>query len=64
MAPREIVAAGYREVDVRLVVKLIDPIRIQAPTIPARHPHHAAPLRRDRRYPITSKYRARSRRRP
>jgi len=58
MAPRDIVAAGFSEADVRLVVKLIDRSeykrRQSAPGIRIT----ARGFGRDRRYPITNKYRA------
>ncbi|MDD4880079.1 MAG: NAD+ synthase [Gallionellaceae bacterium] len=58
MAPREIVAAGYDEADVRRVVRLIDRSEYKR--------RQAAPgvritqrgFGRDRRYPITNKYQA------
>jgi nitrogen regulatory protein P-II 1 len=44
-----------READVRLVVRLIDRIRIQAPAIASGHPRHPRGFGRDRRYPITNR---------
>jgi len=58
MAPRDIVAEGYAEADVRLVVRLIDRSeykrRQSAPGVRITHRGFG----RDRRYPITNKYQA------
>jgi NAD+ synthase (glutamine-hydrolysing) len=58
MAPREIIADGYSEGDVRLVVKLIDRSEYKRRQSPPGIRITARGFGRDRRYPITNKYRA------
>jgi NAD+ synthetase len=58
MAPREIVAAGYAEADVRKVVGLIDRAEYKRRQAPPGIRITPRGFGRDRRYPITSRYRA------
>jgi NAD+ synthetase len=58
MAPRDIIAAGYRAEDVALVVRLIDRAEYKRRQSPPGIRITPRGFGRDRRYPITSKYRA------
>jgi NAD+ synthetase len=58
MAPRDIVAAGYAEADVRLVVRLIDRSEYKRRQSPPGIRITPRGFGRDRRYPITNQYRA------
>jgi NAD+ synthase (glutamine-hydrolysing) len=58
MAPREIVAAGFAEADVRLVVRLIDRSEYKRRQSPPGIRITPRGFGRDRRYPITNHYRA------
>ena len=58
MAPRDIVAAGYAESDVRLVVRLIDRSEYKRRQSPPGIRITPRGFGRDRRYPITNQYRA------
>jgi NAD+ synthase (glutamine-hydrolysing) len=57
-SPREIVAAGYREEDVRKVVGLIDRAEYKRRQSPPGIRITPRGFGRDRRYPITNRYRA------
>ncbi|MDD3528978.1 MAG: NAD+ synthase [Gallionellaceae bacterium] len=58
MAPRDIVAVGYAEADVRRVVGLIDRSEYKRRQAPPGVRITQRAFGRDRRYPITSKYQA------
>jgi NAD+ synthetase len=58
MAPRDIIAEGYPEADVRRVVGLIDRTEYKRRQAPPGIRITARGFGRDRRYPITNKYRA------
>jgi NAD+ synthase (glutamine-hydrolysing) len=58
MAPREIVAAGFSEADVRHVIRLIDRSEYKRRQSPPGIRITARGFGRDRRYPITNQYRA------
>jgi NAD+ synthetase len=58
MAPRDIVADGFSEADVRLVIKLIDRSEYKRRQAPPGIRITARGFGRDRRYPITNQYRA------
>jgi NAD+ synthetase len=58
MAPRDIIAAGYRPEDVALVVRLIDRSEYKRRQSPPGIRITPRGFGRDRRYPITNKYRA------
>ena len=58
MAPRDIIAAGHRAEDVALVVRLIDRAEYKRRQSPPGIRITPRGFGRDRRYPITSKYRA------
>jgi NAD+ synthase (glutamine-hydrolysing) len=58
MAPRDIVAAGFREEDVRHVVRLIDRSEYKRRQAPPGIRITPRGFGRDRRYPITNHYRA------
>jgi NAD+ synthetase len=58
MAARDIIAAGFREVDVRKVIGLIDRSEYKRRQSPPGIRVTARGFGRDRRYPITNKYRA------
>jgi NAD+ synthetase len=58
MAPRDIVAAGFAEADVRLVVRLIDRSEYKRRQSPPGIRITPRGFGRDRRYPITNRYRA------
>ena len=58
MAPRDIVAAGFAEADVRLVVRLIDRSEYKRRQSPPGIRITPRGFGRDRRYPITNHYRA------
>ncbi len=58
MAPRDIVAAGFAEADVRKVVGLIDRAEYKRRQAPPGIRITPRGFGRDRRYPITSRYRA------
>lgn len=58
MAPRDIVAAGYAEADVRLVIRLIDRSEYKRRQSPPGIRITPRGFGRDRRYPITNQYRA------
>ncbi len=58
MAPRDIVAEGYAEADVRRVIGLIDRSEYKRRQSPPGIRITARGFGRDRRYPITNKYRA------
>jgi NAD+ synthetase len=57
-SPRDIISAGYPEADVRLVVKLIDRSEYKRRQSPPGIRITERGFGRDRRYPITNKYRA------
>ena len=58
MAPRDIVAAGFSEADVRQVIRLIDRSEYKRRQAPPGIRITARGFGRDRRYPITNLYRA------
>jgi NAD+ synthetase len=58
MAPRDIIAAGYSAADVGLVIKLIDRSEYKRRQSPPGIRITPRGFGRDRRYPITNKYRA------
>ncbi len=58
MAPRDIVAAGFREEDVRHVVRLIDRSEYKRRQSPPGIRITPRGFGRDRRYPITNRYKA------
>jgi NAD+ synthase (glutamine-hydrolysing) len=58
MAPRDIIAAGYSEAEVGLVIRLIDRSEYKRRQSPPGIRITPRGFGRDRRYPITNKYRA------